>query len=54
MPTNRPRHTRTDAEQKAIEREAEARKAAIAQTAGALTGVYPPAALELLRKDWPE
>ena len=43
-----------DAGQKAIEREAEERKAAIAQTAGALTGIYPPAALELLREDWPE
>lgn len=43
-----------DARQKAIEREAEERKAAIAQTAGALTGAYPPAALEQLREDWPE
>jgi len=51
MPTNRPL---TDAEQKAIKREAEERKAAIAQTAGALTGSYPPATLELLREDWPE
>lgn len=43
-----------DAGQKAIEREAEERKIAIAQTAGALTGAYPPGALELLREDWPE
>lgn len=40
--------------QKAIEREAEARKRAIAETAGAFTGVYPPDALERLREDWPE
>jgi len=40
--------------QKAIEREAEERKIAIAQTAGVLTGAYPPAALEQLREDWPE
>lgn len=40
--------------QRAMEREAEERKVAIAQTAGAFTGVYPPGALELLREDWPE
>ena len=40
--------------QKAIEREAEERKRAIAETAGALTGVYPPDALERLREDWPD
>jgi hypothetical protein len=40
--------------QKAIEREAEERKRAIAETAGALTGIYPPDALERLREDWPD
>jgi hypothetical protein len=40
--------------QKAIQREAEGRKRAIAETAGAFTGVYPPDALERLREDWPE
>jgi hypothetical protein len=40
--------------QKAIEREAEERKRAIAETAGAFTGVYPPDALKRLREDWPE
>ncbi len=39
---------------KAIEREAEERKRAIAETAGAFTDVYPPDALERLREDWPE
>ena len=43
-----------DAGRKAIEREAEERKRAIAETAGAFTGVYPPDALERLREDWPE
>ncbi len=43
-----------EAGRKAIAREAEERKKAIAQTAGALTGVYPPDALEQLRADWPE
>jgi hypothetical protein len=43
-----------DAGRKAIKREAEERQAAIAQTAGVLTGAYPPDALELLREDWPE
>lgn len=39
---------------KAIKRETEERSHAIKQTAGALTGVYPPNAVELLREDWPE
>lgn len=38
----------------AITREAEQRRKAIAETAGALTGVYPPDALQRLREDWPE
>jgi hypothetical protein len=37
----------------AIEREANERSAAIKETAGALTGVYPPDELERLREDWP-
>jgi hypothetical protein len=37
----------------AIEREADARDAAIGETAGALTGVYRPGELERLREDWP-
>lgn len=44
----------TAAGQKAIERESQERKRAIKETAGLLTGVYPPDALELLREDWPE
>lgn len=39
-----------------IERNArarEARRAAIAECAGALTGVYGPAYLEQLREEWP-
>jgi hypothetical protein len=43
-----------EAGRKAIAHEGEERKKAIAQTAGALTGVYPPDALEQLRADWPE
>jgi len=43
-----------EAGRKAIAREAEERKRAIAESAGALTGVYPPDALEQLRADWPE
>lgn len=43
-----------EAGRKAIALEAGERKRAIAQTAGALTGVYPPDALEQLRADWPE
>lgn len=44
----------TAAGREAIQREAEDRKRAIAETAGAFTGVYPPDALERLREDWPE
>jgi len=43
-----------EAGRKAVARAAEERKQAIAQTAGALTGAYPPDALERLREDWPE
>jgi hypothetical protein len=43
-----------EAGRKTIACEAEERKKAIAQTAGALTGVYPPDALEQLRADWPD
>lgn len=46
---------------KLVERGAEAdaqsaaeRREAIRQTAGMLTGVYPPNALEELRRDWPD
>jgi sulfite reductase beta subunit-like hemoprotein len=38
----------------AIQRAGEARRAAIAETAGALSGVYGPDELERLREDWPE
>lgn len=38
----------------AIEREGAARRAAVAETAGALSGVYEPGELERLREDWPE
>lgn len=38
----------------AIEREGAARRAAVAETAGALSGVYEPDELERLREDWPE
>ena len=38
----------------AIAAEAEERRAAIAATAGALSGVYEPGELERLRGDWPE
>jgi hypothetical protein len=31
-----------------------ARTAAIAETAGTLTGIYEPGELERLREDWPE
>ncbi len=37
----------------AIEREGAARRAAVAETAGALSGVYEPGELERLREDWP-
>jgi hypothetical protein len=40
--------------QKAIEREAEERKRAIAETAGAFTGIYRPDEVERLREDWPD
>ncbi len=40
--------------QRAIEREAEERKRAIAETAGAFTGIYRPDELKRLREDWPE
>jgi hypothetical protein len=43
-----------EAGRKAIAREADERKRAIAQSAGTLTGAYPPDALEQLRADWPE
>ncbi len=38
----------------AIEREGAARRAAVAETAGTLSGVYEPGELERLREDWPE
>lgn len=38
----------------AIGRERLARRAAVAETAGALSGVYKPGELERLREDWPE
>jgi hypothetical protein len=38
----------------AIEREGAARRAAVAETAGALSGVYEPGELERLRQDWPQ
>lgn len=38
----------------AIAAEEEKRRAAIAETAGELTGVYEPDELERLREDWPE
>lgn len=37
----------------AIEREGAARRAAVAETAGALSGVYEPGELARLREDWP-
>jgi hypothetical protein len=43
-----------EAGRNAIANEADERKTAIARTAGAFTGVYPPDALEHLRADWPE
>jgi hypothetical protein len=38
----------------AIEREGATRRAAVAETAGVLSGVYEPGELERLREDWPE
>jgi len=38
----------------AIEREGIERRAAIAETAGALSGVYEPGELQRLREDWPD
>ena len=38
----------------AIEREAAARRLAVEETAGILSGVYEPGELERLREDWPE
>lgn len=43
-----------EAGRKAIADEAEERRRAIAETAGAFTGIYPPDALKRLREDWPE
>jgi hypothetical protein len=39
---------------RAIAAEAGERRAAVADTAGLLTGVYEPGEMERLRKDWPE
>ena len=36
-----------------IEREVAERRAAVEETAGALSGVYEPGELERLREDWP-
>ena len=38
----------------AIAAEAAKQRAAIAETAGVLTGLYEPGELERLREDWPE
>jgi hypothetical protein len=38
----------------AIAAKAARQRAAIAETAGALTGLYEPGELERLREDWPE
>lgn len=38
----------------AIEREGAERRAAVSETAGALSGVYEPGELGRLREDWPE
>lgn len=40
--------------QETLEREADERARAVAETAGALSGVYEPGELERLREDWPE
>jgi len=37
----------------AIERKGAERRAAVEETAGALSGVYEPGELERLREDWP-
>lgn len=37
-----------------IAAEAAGKRAAITETAGALTGLYEPGELERLREDWPE
>lgn len=42
-----------EAGREAIEREGAARRAAVADTAGALSGLYEPGELERLRGDWP-
>lgn len=39
---------------KAIAAKAAEQRAAVAETAGALTGLYEPGELERLREDWPE
>jgi len=39
---------------KSVESDVAARTAAVAETAGTLTGVYEPGELERLRQDWPE
>lgn len=38
----------------AIEGEAEKRRSAVKETAGAMSGVYRPGELERLREDWPD
>lgn len=43
-----------DAGRQAIAREVEERRRAIAETAGAFTGIYRPDELKRLREDWPE
>jgi hypothetical protein len=43
-----------EAGREAIAREANDRARAVAETAGALSGVYEPGELERLREDWPE
>lgn len=42
-----------EAGREAIERDGEARRTAVAETAGALSGAYEPGELERLREDWP-
>lgn len=49
MPTNHPHHAITETE--GIDRE---RREAIADTRGALSGVFGPRYLQNLREDWPE